>query len=125
MDFLKHSKVAYFLYLMDEIMDHQKGNNALSEEDALIQTKSGVPSKITTKNWEFLVSWKDGTQSWVRLADIKDSFPIEVAEYAVANQISDEPAFVWWVSKVLKKKKLMISAASRTKYWLKSHKYGV
>ena len=93
----------------------------------MIMTKSGVRSKITTKGWEFLVSWKDGTQSWVRLADIKDSFPIKVAEYAVASQISDEPAFIWWVPKVLRKKKLMISAASksRTKYWLKSHKYGV
>ena len=102
---------------MDEIIDHQKGADALSREDALIRTKSGVRGKITGKGWEFLVSWKDGTQSWVRLADIKDSFPIEVAEYAVASKISSEPAFVWWVPKVLKKKDLMVCAA-KTRYWL-------
>ena len=112
--------------LMDEIIDHQKGADALSREDALIRTKSGVRSKITTKGWEFLVSWKDGTQSWVRLADIKDSFPIEVAKCVVANQSSEEPAFNWWVPKVLRKKEQMVCVAkSRTKYWLKSHKYGV
>ena len=72
------------------------------------------------------MSWKDGTQSWVRLADLKDSFPIEVSEYDVANQISEEPAFNWWVTKVLRRKKRMVCVAkSRTKYWLKSHKCGI
>jgi hypothetical protein len=31
------------------------------------------------------------------LKDLKESNPVEVAEYAVANKIDDEPAFAWWV----------------------------
>ena len=39
------------------------------------------------------VNWKDGTSTWERLADLKESNPIEVAEYAVAQDISHQPAF--------------------------------
>jgi hypothetical protein len=38
----------------------------------------------TTKGWKLCVKWRDGTTSWVRLADLKESFPIELAEFAVA-----------------------------------------
>jgi hypothetical protein len=36
------------------------------------------------------------TSTWVSLKDLKESNPIETAEYAVANKISEEPAFAWW-----------------------------
>ena len=41
------------------------------------------------------LQWKGGTSDWVRLADLKESFPLEVAEYTQANRIDDEPAFAW------------------------------
>ena len=28
---------------------------------------------------------------------MKNSYPVQVADYAVANHIDDEPAFAWWV----------------------------
>ena len=31
--------------------------------------------------------WKEGTTSWERLADLKESYPIELAEYVVSQQI--------------------------------------
>ena len=31
------------------------------------------------------------------LKDIKDSYPVQLAEYAVDNRISEEPAFKWLV----------------------------
>jgi hypothetical protein len=43
------------------------------------------------------VNWKYGTESWVKLAELKDSYPIELAEFAKALGTADEPAFVWWV----------------------------
>jgi hypothetical protein len=111
--------------LMDEIIDHRKTPGALSESEAWIENKSGVRRrKLTTKGWELLVSWKDGTSSWTRLADMKESFPLEAAEYARDNCIIDEPAFVWWCYHTLRKKKHFVSSA-KTKYWLKSHKYGI
>ena len=56
------------------------------------------------------VNWKDGTSSWERLADLKESNPIELAEYAVAQDIAHQPAFAWWVIFTLKKRHSIICA---------------
>ena len=59
--------------------------------------------KKTTVGWEICVEFVDGSSYWLPLKDIKDSNPIELAEYAVANRIDQEPAFKWWASHVLRK----------------------
>ena len=78
---------------------------------------------ITTKGWDVQVLWIDGSTSWVPLKLLKESNPVEVAEYALANGYNHEPAFKWWVSHVLKKRDCLIgkvkaqcSKASRTKF---------
>jgi hypothetical protein len=43
----------------------------------------------TTKGWHLCVEWKDGTKSWERLVDIKESNPVDVAEYAPAESLLD------------------------------------
>ena len=35
---------------------------------------------------------------------MKESYPVEVAEYARARGIDKEPAFEWWVSHTMKKR---------------------
>ena len=111
--------------LLDKILDHKSSDEAIKIKDGTFITKSGTRrDKPTTRGWKLLISWKDGTTSWVRLADMKESFPVEVAEYAKAARIIDEPAFKWWCYKVLRKKNRLISGA-KTKYWLKTHKYGI
>ena len=59
---------------------------------------------ITTKGWDLLVSWKDGSRSWLPMKDLKESHPIDVAEYAISRKIEMEPAFAWWIPRVMKKK---------------------
>jgi hypothetical protein len=59
-------------------------------------------SKETTKGWELLVKRKDGSEVWVPLKDVKETYPGQVAEYAVQFRIQDEPAFAWRVPHVLK-----------------------
>ena len=49
---------------------------------------------------------------------------MQLAEYTVLNQIADEPEFVWWINKVLKKRYRIISKMAR-KYWQKTPKYGL
>jgi hypothetical protein len=111
--------------LLDEILDHMKTDEAVSMDDAWYTAKTGAKRRRpTTKGWRHLISWKDGTTSWTRLADLKESFPVEVAEYAKAAGIIDEPAYAWWCYKVLRKKDRLVAGA-KTKYWLKTHKYGV
>ena len=51
--------------------------------------------------WKLLVKWKDGSESWIKLSDLKESHPVEVAEFAKACGISDQSAFVWWVPYML------------------------
>jgi hypothetical protein len=47
-----------------------------------------------------------------------------MAEYAVQRRISQEPAFAWWVPHVLKKKDRII-AKVKSKYWQRTHKFGI
>ena len=97
--------------LLDEIIDYKKSDEAIDKKDAFIENKSGRKSRrITTKGWSFLVNWKDGTQSWIPLKDIKESYPIEVAEFAKSRGIEGEPAFAWWVPFTLKKRDKIVSA---------------
>lgn len=39
---------------------------------------------------------------------IKESHPVEVAEYVFANKIAEDPACTWWVRIVLRKRDRII-----------------
>jgi hypothetical protein len=58
------------------------------------------------------------------LKDLKAFNPIELAEFAVANHIAEEPAFKWWVSDTLQKQNCVISKVKK-KYWKMTHKFGI
>ena len=86
----------FSLTLMDAIIDYRCTNTAIDKKDGYVYTKSGQKRKQkTTAGWELLVKWKDESETWIRLVDMKESHPIEVAEFAVAQGIEDEPAFAW------------------------------
>ena len=72
----------------------------------------------------FLVRWRDSSETWVKLADLKESHPVELAEYATARGISGEPAFAWWVPYTLRKRDVIISAV-KSRLRKATHKYGV
>jgi hypothetical protein len=57
------------------------------------------------------------------LKDLKDSYPIQIAEYAMANKIANEPAFNWWVHTVLRKRNRIVAKVKR--YWRTTHKFGI
>lgn len=54
--------------------------------------------------------WRDGSETWVSLKDIKESNPVEVAKYASASGIDDEAVFAWWVPYMLRKRDIIISS---------------
>ena len=62
--------------------------------------------------------------TWKKLSELKDSYPVQVTEYASGNGIIDGPAFAWWAGYILKKRRTILSKA-KTKYWSRTHKYGV
>ena len=98
---------------------------AISRNDGFVISLGGNrTAKKTTRGWELCVEWKDGTSDWVKLKDLKDTNPVELAEYAVAIHFVDEPAFQWWVPLTLKKRNHVIAKA-KSKYWRTTHKFGI
>ena len=110
--------------LLQEITDHRSDNSAIPVADGFVMSRNGnrVP-KVTTRGWSLLVSWKDGSSDWIPLKDIKDSYPVQIAEYAVTNNIAHEPAFNWWVPTVLRKRHRIVAKVKR--YWRTTHKFGI
>jgi hypothetical protein len=78
--------------LLNEIVDHRSTADAVQLQDSFVIMPNGRRTpKRTTKEWELLVEWKDGSTSWIPLKDIKDTNPVKVAEYAIGNKIEHEP----------------------------------
>ena len=60
-------------------------------------------------------------------SDLKESHPIETAEYAKILGIDHEAAFNWWVPHVLKKRDCIISLVRKRNppYLKQTHKFGI
>ena len=56
---------------------------------------------------------RDRSSEWVLLKDLKDAYSVQIAEYAVANKIANEPAFNWWVHTVLRKRNRIVAKVKR------------
>jgi hypothetical protein len=50
-----------------------------------------------TEGWKLCVQWKDGSTNWELLSDMKEAYPVQTAEYAIANELDHQPTFAWWV----------------------------
>mgnify|MGYP001272535206 CR=1 FL=1 len=118
----------FTMTLMEGIIDHKvdaAAAAAVSKSDGYVTTRSGCKKlRITTCGWKLLVSWKDGSESWIHLKDLKESHPVELAEYAKARGIADEPAFIWWVPYTLRKRDIILSAVNK-RIRKTTHKYGI
>ena len=111
--------------LIDEITDYRILQDAIPKSEGTFKTHHGATrKKKTTRGWELFVRWKDGSTDWVALKDLKDSYPVELANFFLTQGIHDEPAFAWWLPYVIKKGASIISKI-KSKYWQKTHKYGI
>ena len=111
--------------LLNEIIDHRSGDDAVPIEDGWYRTPEGMKKRvITTKGWDLKIQWRDGSSNWIPLKDIKEANPIEVAEYAVRAHISNEPAFAWWVNSTLKRRNKVIKQVHH-RLAKKTHKFGI
>jgi hypothetical protein len=117
----------YSLTLLDTIVDYKKDEAvAIPKSEMHVITNRGQKRmRKTTQGWKLLIHcWKDGSESWILLKDMKESHPIEVAEFARAREISKEPAFSWWVPYVLRKRDVILSRM-KARIRKTTHKYGV
>jgi hypothetical protein len=114
--------------LLDSIIDHRRLVTAITPSDQKVVRPDGLTyMKRSTIGWQVCCQWKDGSTSWENLADLKESHPLETAEYAVTQDIDRKPAFDWWVPHVLKKRDRIISLVCKwtTRYLKRTHKFGI
>ena len=84
--FAQVDEEGYCFVFVDPIVDHQVDVHQLGQDKAFTRShKRGHKHcwETTTKGWEIHVQWKDGSTSWKDLKDIRESYPVQMAEYAV------------------------------------------
>jgi len=114
--------------LLSDIIDHRRLDTAIKLADQKVVRADGrTYLRRSTIGWQLCCQWKDGSSSWENLADLKESHPIETAEYAKILGIDHEAAFNWWVPHVLKKRDRIISQVKRrnARYLKRTHKFGI
>ena len=98
--------------IFKEIVDHRKDEKkAVDKADQYFKKGNRKHKRKMTTGWDLEVEWKDGSTSWLPLKTLKETNPVQVAEYAKANKIDAEPAFDWWVPVVLRRKTRIIAGA--------------
>ena len=102
----------FSLALMEGIIDYKHDDSiAIPKADKYITTGRGQRRlRKTTAGWKLLVEWKDQSESWVKLSELKESHPVETAKFAKSRGIDDKTAFAWWVPHMLRKRNAIISA---------------
>ena len=99
---------------LEAIVAHWKDGQAVRKADMYVFRDGRQNLRKTTKGWQLCVEWKDGsTTTWERLADVKEWHPVEVAEYAIAHDVQDEQAFVWWVADTIDNRNRIIAAVKQ------------
>ena len=73
--------------LLQGIVSHRTTADALKISEGFCEINGVRRRKITTTGWELQIQWVDGTCSWLPLKDIKESNPLQVAEYEVSRNL--------------------------------------
>jgi hypothetical protein len=113
--------------LFDSFVDYKSNWKAVTTDNQRIIHNGHNSLCRSTVGWHLCVQWKDGSTSWQSLKDLKEAYPVAIAEYAVAQGIDDEPAFNWWVRAVLCKREHIIALVKKrsTRFLKKTHKFGI
>ena len=81
--------------ILKEIIDYRRIDGvAVPKSQGVIETETGqLRNVITTKGWEFKVLFVDQSTGWLPLSALKESNQVELAEFACAHNLTQEPAF--------------------------------
>ena len=103
----------YNTSIIQEICDHQMTESAIPISEGFAREGKKRKPVITTKGWKLKILWKDGSYDWLPMSQVKESNPIETAEYSISQGINKEPAFNWWVPHVIRKRDRIINKVVR------------
>jgi len=65
--------------IFQEIVHHRRNRNAVDKADQMIHVGNKSHKKKTLAGWDLQVEWKDGSNSWLSLKDLKNSNSVDVA----------------------------------------------
>ena len=89
--------------MLAEVVYHKIYGSAITKVNGFIKSIiRKLHQNKTTYGWKLLVEWKDVSVDWVPIKDLKQYNPVELAEYSMANEISDENTFGWWIKETLR-----------------------
>ena len=71
--------------LMSGIVDHKSNDKAVSKSDQYVVIRGRHFPRKTTVGWKLFIEWRDGSTSWEQPSDMKEAYPVLVAEYAAAQ----------------------------------------
>jgi hypothetical protein len=116
----------YSITMMDGIVDYKRDNAVtIAESDMHMITLRGQKRmRKMTQGWELLIRWANQSDFWIALKDMKESHPVETAEFTRARDIADEPAFAWWVPYTLRKRDIIL-CKFKPRRPRTPHKYGI
>ena len=114
---------------LHSIVDYKFDSNAVKDDDGYIFNKRTKKQTLrkTNAGVHLQVALQDGDRikkTWLPLKEMKESHPIETAEFAKARGIDRKPAFRWWVNYTLKKRDAII-ASVKSRLKKSTHKYGI
>ena len=69
--------------LLDSIIYFRLSTTDLCYADQKTTKKEKTHYRRSTAGWKLYFQWKDGSKSWTKLSDLKESHPIETAKYSV------------------------------------------
>jgi hypothetical protein len=74
--------------------------------------------------WNICIAWKDGSSSWHKLSDMRNSYPLQLAEYAIENGLNKELVFAWWIKPTVKHKRTFMKYA-KCRFAKRTHTFGI
>ena len=79
--------------MMDLILDYRNSDKVVSVFIHNVVHRGQSFNWQSTVGWQICVQWRYGFTSWQSLKDLKELYPVEISEYAVAQEINHEPVF--------------------------------
>lgn len=112
-------------FLLGSIIGNLITGEELKNEDDFIVTNNGVKRRFqTSKGYHINILWKDCSKKWINMNYVKESFPIQFAEYSRENELSDEKEFKWWDPFTIKKIQRILYKL-KVKFWDTTKNYGI
>ena len=76
------------MMVLEEIIGHMiDGSEVKGKDSFIVAANRSKTKKETTKGHYVLLKWKKGTSTCNTLKDVKDSYPVQLATYAMGNNL--------------------------------------